>query len=101
MHTINTVRLTSVGVEADSGMEPLAGLKDVQGEGDLGAVRLELDIAKCVFQVQPERRLLQGRPTGRISLQTCHLSGDGREREQNNGIVELLLHIGRIYTHKH
>ena len=78
-------QLTSVGVEADGGMEPLACLEHVQGQGHLRAVPLLVDLIQSVLQVEPEASLLESRPRGGITLESGHLRGGERERERGGG----------------
>ncbi len=62
-------------------MEPLSSLEDVQGEVDLCTVTLAVDLVERILQVQPEGDLLQGRPTGCVTLQLGHLWGRRRGGE--------------------
>ena len=73
------MRLTSVSVEADGGVEAFAVLQDVQSEQDLWTLALLLDAIQGALQVQPEADLLQGRPRGRVTGQF----GDLVEEEKN------------------
>ena len=65
--------LTSISIKADSCVEPLPGLEDIESELYLWAVPARVDFAQGMLQVHPETDLLQSSAAGRIPLQSSHL----------------------------
>ena len=64
---------TGVSVEADGGVEALAMLEHVEGEGYLHALTLLLQLLQRALQAQPEADLLQRGTARRVAVQLCHL----------------------------
>ena len=57
---LESQRLTSISIEADSCMEPLASLENIECELYLRTVPAGVDLTQGVLQVHPETDLLQG-----------------------------------------